>query len=77
MIDNKDKSDFVYEAKALKMTKYQHLLFDLIEKKDLTKFAKIVSKKITKEKPPFIISIPLEQYLFTKLYLLINWLLFL
>ena len=76
MIDNKDKSDFIYKDKALKMTKYQHLLFNLLEKKDLTNFAKIVSKKITKNNPPFIISIPIEQYLFTKLYLFINWLLF-
>ena len=70
MIDNKDKSDFIYKDKALKMTKYQDILFNLLEKKDLTNFAKIVSKKITRKNPPFIISIPIEQYLFTKLYLL-------
>ena len=76
MIDNKDKSSFIYKDKALKMTKYQHILFNLLEKKDLTSFAKKISKEITKKHLKRIISLPYDQFMFTKLYLFVKWLLF-
>ncbi len=76
MIDNKDKSSFIYKDKALKMTKYQHILFNLLEKKDLTSFAKKISKEITKKHLKHIISLPYDQFMFTKLYLFVKWLLF-
>lgn len=76
MIDNKDKSDFVMRDKAFNMTKYQHLLFNLLEKKDLTNFSKKISKEITKKHLKRIISLPYAQFVFTKLYLFVRWLLF-
>ena len=58
------------------MTKYQHILFNLLEKKDLTSFAKKISKEITKKHLKHIISLPYDQFMFTKLYLFVKWLLF-
>ena len=72
MIDNKSKDEYIVKDKAMSMTKYQKIMFSLLEEIDYSDLVKEVVREIEKDKPKFIISRPLSQKIFTKLYVLIK-----
>ena len=72
MIENKELDNYLIKSKALKMTKYQKIFFSLIEKYDYSDLVKDVVKNIEKNKPSYIISRPMIEKLFTKLYVIIK-----
>ena len=72
MIDNKSKDEYIVKDKALVMTKYQKIMFSLLEEIDYSDLVKEVVREIEKDKPKFIISRPFSQKIFTKLYVLIK-----
>ncbi len=72
MIDNKSKDEYIVKDKALVMTKYQKIIFSLLEEIDYSDLVKEVVREIEKDKPKFIISRPFSQKIFTKLYVLIK-----
>lgn len=72
MIDNKELDNYIIKSKALKMTKYQKIFFSLIEKYDYSDLVKDVVKNIEKDNPSYIISRPIVEKLFTKLYVIIK-----
>ena len=72
MIDNKSKDRYLLKSEALRMTKYQKIFFCLIEKYDYSDLVKDVVKNIEKDKPSFIISRPIVEKIFTKVYVIIK-----
>ena len=76
MIDNKSKDDYILKDKAILMTKYQKIMFSLLEGVDYSDLVKEVVREIEKVKPKFIISRPIRDKLFTKLYVLIKTFIF-
>ena len=72
MIENKELDNYLIKEKAMKMSKYQKILFRLIEKFDYNDLVREVVKEIEKDKPKFIVSRPLNQKIFIKLYILIK-----
>lgn len=72
MIDNKSKDEYILKDKALTISKYQKIMFSIIENVDCSDLVKEVVKEIEKPNPKFIISRPLSQKIFTKLYILIK-----
>lgn len=72
MIENKELDNYLIKEKAIKMSKYQKILFRLIEKFDYSDLVREVVKEIEKDKPKFIISRPLNQKIFIKLYVIIK-----
>ena len=72
MIDNKSKDEYILKDKALTISKYQKIMFSIIENVDYMDLVKEVVKEIEKPNPKFIISRPLSQKIFTKLYILIK-----
>ena len=72
MIDNKSKDKYILKDKALTISKYQKIIFSLLENIDYSYLVKEVVREIEKDKPKFIISRPLNQKIFTKIYILIK-----
>jgi len=72
MIDNKSKDEYILKDKALTISKYQKIMFSLLENIDYSYLVKEVVREIEKDKPKFIISRPLNQKIFTKIYILIK-----
>ena len=72
MIDNKSKDEYILKDKAIVMTKYQKMLFSLLENVDYSDLVKEAVREIENDKPKFIISRPLNQKIFTKIYILIK-----
>lgn len=72
MIDNKSKDKYILKDKALTISKYQKIMFSLLENVDYSDLIKEVVRELEKPKPKFIISRPLNQKLFTKIYTLIK-----
>mgnify|MGYP005787250463 CR=1 FL=1 len=72
MIDNKEKDSYILRNKAIKMTKYQKILFALFESYDYKDITIKVVKEIEKTNPKFIISRPYYQKLFVKIYMIIS-----
>lgn len=72
MIDNKSKDEYILKNKALTISKYQKIMFSLLENVDYRDLVKEVVREIEKDKPKFIISRPLNQKIFTKIYILIK-----
>lgn len=72
MIENKELDNYIIKSKALKMTKYQKIMFKLIEKDDFSDLVNEVVKNIEKNKPKYIISRPIGEKLFIKLYVIIK-----
>ena len=72
MIDNKELDNYIIKSKALKMTKYQRIFFSLIEKYDYSDLVKDVVKNIEKDNPSYIISRPILEKIFTKVYVIIK-----
>ena len=72
MIDNKSKDEYILKDKALTISKYQKIMFSIIENVDYMDLVREVVKEIEKPNPKFIISRPLSQKIFTKLYILIK-----
>ena len=72
MINNKEKNDYILVNKALKMTKYQKIIFALLEKMDYDDLIDDTVKAIESKKAKFIISRPISQKIFTKIYILIR-----
>ncbi len=56
MIDNKSKDEYILENKALTMTKYQKIMFSLLENVDYSDLIKDVVREIEKPNSKFIIS---------------------
>ncbi len=72
MIENKEKDKYIFRDKALSMTKYQRIMFSLLEKCDYSDLVDSVVREIERVKPKFIISKPTNQKILTKLYILIR-----
>ena len=72
MIDNKSKDEYILKDKALTISKYQKIMFSIIENVDYMDLVKEVVRELEKPNPKFIISRPLSQKIFTKLYILIK-----
>lgn len=72
MIDNKSKDEYILRDKALTISKYQKIMFSIIENVDYMDLVKEVVRELEKPNPKFIISRPLSQKIFTKLYILIK-----
>ena len=72
MIDNKALDKYILKMKALKISKYQKIMFSLIEKYDYNDLVRTVVREIEKDKPKFIISRPVGEKIFTKVYILIK-----
>ncbi|HIT37993.1 MAG TPA: SDR family NAD(P)-dependent oxidoreductase [Candidatus Onthousia faecipullorum] len=72
MIDNKSMDEYIIKDKALTMTKYQKIMFCLLESTDYSDLVKESVKEIEKSNPKFIISRPFSQKLLTKIYILIK-----
>ena len=72
MIDNKALDNYILKEKALTMTKYQKILFSLIEEFDYSDLVNDVVREIEKDNPSFIISRPIREKIFTKIYILIR-----
>ena len=72
MIDNKSKDEYILRDKALTISKYQKIMFSLLENARYSDLVKEVVRELEKPKPKFIISRPLNQKLFTKIYILIK-----
>ena len=72
MIDNKSKDKYILKDKALTMTKYQKIMFSLLESVRYSDLVKEVVREVEKDKPNFIISRPISQKIFTKIYILIK-----
>ena len=72
MIDNKSKDKYLLKDKGINITKYQKIIFGLLEKTDYSDLIKDVVKEIEKPNPKFIISRPISQKIFTKIYILIK-----
>ena len=72
MIDNKSKDEYLLKKKAISISKYQKIIFRLIESFDYTNLIRDIIKEIEKTHPKFIISRPLSQKIFTKIYILIK-----
>ena len=74
MIENKEKylnkNSVFYREKEL-FTKYQKLIFKLLEKKNLDSIVNKIVKEVESNKPKFHIRAPISQVLLTKIYLLI------
>lgn len=73
MIQNKekylDKNSIFYKERET-FTKYQNLMFKLIEKKKLDSIVNKIVKEVESEKPKFRIRAPFSQVLIAKLYML-------
>lgn len=72
MIDNKSKDKYILKNKGINITKYQKIIFSILEKVDYDDLIKTVIKEIEKPNPKFIISRPISQKIFTKIYILIK-----
>ena len=72
MIDNKSMDEYIIKDKALTMTKYQKIMFCLLESTDCNDLIKAVVREVEKDKPKFIISKPRGEKLLTKIYILIK-----
>ena len=72
MIENKNLDKYLLKKKALTISKYQKLLFTILEKYDYSDLVKEIVKEIEKNNPKFIISRPILQKIFTKIYILIK-----
>ncbi len=72
MIDNKEKDTYILSEKALGMSKYQRIFFNLLEKDNYYKLVRKIVKEIEKDNPNFIISLPICQKIFTKIYVIFN-----
>ena len=72
MIDNKSMDEYILKDKALSMTKYQKIMFGLLESARYSDLVKAVVREVEKEKPKFIISRPRGEKLLTKIYILIK-----
>ena len=72
MIDNKVLDNYILKEKALTMTKYQKIFFSLIEEFDYSDLVKDVVRGIEKDNPSFIISRPIREKIFAKIYILIR-----
>ena len=70
MINNKEKDPYILKNKAVGMSKYQKILFSLLEQENYDELIRKIVKEIEKDKPSFIISLPLYQKIFTKLYVI-------
>ena len=70
MIDNKTLDNYILKEKALRMTKYQKILFSFIEKLDYSSLVKDIVKEIEKNNPKFIISRPIKDKIFVKIYII-------
>ena len=68
MVQNKEKDNLIFLKKAKKMTLYQNLFFRLIEKKEMKSLVCKVVKNIEQKEPSFMITAPISQYLFIKIY---------
>ena len=74
MIDNKTLDNYILKEKALRMTKYQKILFSFIEKLDYSSLVKDIIKEIEKNNPKFIISRPIKEKIFVKIYIIFRML---
>ncbi len=72
MIENKALDNYILKEKALNMTKYQKILFSLIEEFDYSSLVKNIVREIEKDNPSFIISSPIIGKIFAKIYILIR-----
>ena len=72
MIDNKEKDTYILSEKAVGMSKYQRIFFNLLEKDNYYKLVRKIVKEIEKDNPNFIISLPICQKIFTKIYVIFN-----
>ena len=72
MIENKALDNYILKEKALNMTKYQKILFSLIEEFDHSSLVKNIVREIEKDNPSFIISSPIIGKIFAKIYILIR-----
>ena len=74
MIYNKDKylnkNSIFYKEKEL-FTKYQELMFKLVEKRKLDTIVNKIAKEVDSDRPKFKIRAPLGQVFLAKLYMLI------
>ena len=64
MIDNKEKDTYILSEKALGMSKYQRIFFNLLEKDNYYKLVRKIVKEIEKDNPNFIISLPICLYVY-------------
>lgn len=74
MIDNKEKylnKDSLFYQKKELFTKYQHLIFKLLEKKKLDSIVHKIIKEVESDKPHFHIRVPISQLILIKIYLLL------
>ena len=72
MIDNKGLDKYILKNKDISITKYQKILFSLIEKIDYNDLVKDIVKEIEKDRPKFIISRPYYQKLFVKICIFVK-----
>lgn len=74
MIENKEKylnkNSIFYEEREL-FTKYQKLIFKILEKKKLDSIVNKIVKAVESNNPKFHIRAPLSQVIITKIYLLL------
>lgn len=74
MIENKSLDNYLIKDKAIKMSFYQKIFFSFMEKIDYNDLIYYVVRELEKEKPKFIISRPISQKIFTKLYMIFTFL---
>ena len=72
MIENKSLDNYLLKDKALKMTKYQKIMFSLLEKNDYKDLIRKIVFECESNKPKYIISKPIFQRILTKLYVIIK-----
>ena len=72
MIDNKSKDKYILKDKALTISKYQKIICSLLENIDYSSLVSSIVKQIEKSNPKFIISRPIAQKIFAKIYILIK-----
>ena len=72
MIENKSLDDYLLKDKSLKMTKYQKIMFSLLEKDDYKDLINQIVLECESKKPKYIISRPISQKILTKLYIIIK-----
>ncbi len=72
MINNKGFDEYILKDKAIAMSKYQKIMFSLLEVVDYSKLVKEVVREIERDKPKFIISRPKIEKILVKVYILIK-----
>ena len=74
MIDNKEKylnKNSIFYQKRYLLTKYQKIIFKILEKRKLDSIVNKIVKEVESNKPKFHIRAPISQLILTKIYLLL------